>query len=87
MQEFHLLRRTDVSGTSGTGVVAHGVILKSGKVVLEWKSFVHTITIFDSITAVEEIHGHDGCTCIVMGSPEKPKKGRKKNDTKKVQDN
>lgn len=81
MQEFYLYRKEDVNGNSGTGIVAHGVVLKSGKVVLEWKSFIHTITIFDSITAVNDLHSHDGATEVIMGSPDsdlKPKRRKKK---------
>lgn len=70
LREFYLLRKTDVSGTSGTGIVARGVILESGKAVMEWVNSVHSsIAIYNSIEDVELIHGHDGATQVVVGTP------------------
>jgi hypothetical protein len=63
---FHLQRDRDVSGVSGTGLVAHGRVLPGGAVVLEWLGEWPTI-VFHSrgIESVEAIHGHDGATRIV----------------------
>lgn len=66
MQEFYLKREEDVSGTSGTGVVARGVILPSGKCVLEWTSFHTSVAIYNNIQDVELIHGHGGKTKVVL---------------------
>lgn len=73
IREFYLNRIEDESGISGTGVVARGVILPSGSVVLEWQTFYSSIAIYKSIEAVEQIHGHHGKTIIVMGSPNNTK--------------
>lgn len=71
LREFYLHREADISGTSGTGVVARGVILESGKAVLEWVNSVHSsICIYSTIEDVELIHGHDGATKVIVGSPE-----------------
>lgn len=66
MVEFYLSREEDVSGTSGVGVVARGVILPSGKCVLEWTSFHTSIAIYNNIQDVESIHGHGGKTKVVL---------------------
>lgn len=81
-KEFYLERIVDESGISGTGVVARGVVLPSGAVVLEWQTFHSSICIYKNIGDVEAIHGHGGKTILVMGSPTeaKPKRGRKKNE-------
>jgi hypothetical protein len=69
VQEFHLLREEDVSGTSGVGVVARGVKLPSGACVLEWCTFHSSIAIYKNVADVEAIHGHGGKTKLVMGPP------------------
>lgn len=66
MQEFYLMRDEDVSGTSGTGVVARGVVLPSGKAVLEWTSFHTSIALYNNLQDVEAIHGHGGKTKVVL---------------------
>lgn len=75
LQQFYLQRNEDLTGTSGTGVVARGCVLPSGKVILEWTSFHTSIGIYNNINDVELIHGHEGRTQVVMGSPtDKPKR-------------
>lgn len=66
LQRFHLVRDEDVTGVSGTGVVAEGVLLSSGKVVLEWLSAWPTSVVWHDrgIESVQKIHGHDGRTRI-----------------------
>lgn len=66
MQKFYLLRDDDISGISGTGIVAEGVILNSGKVILEWIKEPSSINIFNSIEDLEDVHGHNGATKIVF---------------------
>lgn len=80
IKEFHLKRKEDVSGTSGTGIVARGVILPSGACVMEWLTFHSSICIYKNIEDIEKIHGHNGATEVVLGPPpmpEKPKRKRK----------
>ncbi|NJO65075.1 MAG: hypothetical protein HC836_45295 [Richelia sp. RM2_1_2] len=71
LQEFYLLRTKDVSGVSGVGLVARGVILSSHRVVMEWQMPYETLTVFDNIGQVQAIHGHGGSTKLVMGTPPK----------------
>jgi hypothetical protein len=65
MRRFHFEREQDVSGTSGVGMVAEGVIFSNGKVALEWLSDHASLAFYDSIADVELIHGHQGLTKIV----------------------
>lgn len=81
-KEFYLQRVEDESGVSGTGVVARGVVLPSGKVVLEWQTFHTSLCIYQNIQDVEAIHGHHGKTLVIMGSPDKEDKPKTKRKTK-----
>lgn len=63
---FILYRVQDVSGVSGTGVVAEGVEFSDGTCVCRWTTETATTTVYDSIADVEYIHGHDGATKIIF---------------------
>lgn len=78
LQEFYLLRKKDVSGVSGLGVVARGVVLPSHRVVLEWCMPHETMGIYDNIEQVRVIHGHGDATELHLGSPEKKLLEKKK---------
>lgn len=65
MRLFVLFRKHDVSGVSGTGIIAEGVEFTDGTVALRWLSDNPTITIHDGgLESVEAIHGHGGNTEI-----------------------
>lgn len=65
MRTFHLIRKKDISGVSGTGVVAEGTVFSDGTVALRWVAGEHRSTvIWADIEAVEAIHGHGGATTI-----------------------
>ena len=63
---FVLIRDTDVTGVSGTGIVAEGVEFSDGLVALHWTSDWPTSVVFHErgIESVEAIHGHNGSTRI-----------------------
>lgn len=82
IKHFYLERIEDVSGTSGIGIVARGVILPSGQCVLEWLTFHSSVCIYKNIDDVEKIHGHNGATKVVMGDPVNVQQKRKR--SKKV---
>ena len=66
MRTFELHREIDVSGVSGTGVVAEGVEFSDGTAVVRWIVGKHRSTVaWESVAAVEAIHGHGGATTIV----------------------
>jgi hypothetical protein len=71
MRPFWLVRDVDVSGVSGTGVVAEGVEFSSGVVALTWLSDWPTSVVFHDrgMDSVEAIHGHSGATRIVFDLP------------------
>jgi hypothetical protein len=62
---FKLMRDQDVSGVSGTGIVAEGFVFTDGTVALRWRGDLASTAFYDSITDVEAIHGHEGATRIV----------------------
>lgn len=63
---FHLNRKKDVNGISGTGIVAEGVVFSDGKVAMRWLSETASTIIYDSIEHVKNIHGHEGASEIVF---------------------
>lgn len=66
MRTFKLVRTVDVSGVSGTGIVAEGVEFENGCVAMHWLSQYGCVGVYDNTTAVTKIHGHDGSTKIVF---------------------
>jgi hypothetical protein len=64
-RRFHLFRSEDVSGTSGTGIVAEGVLFSTGTCVLAWTSLHRSIGVYQSLSELVAIHGHDGRTRVV----------------------
>lgn len=70
---FDLLRHTDVSGVSGTGVVAEGVAWSDGTAELRWKGVNPTSSHHDNgVSSVLAIHGHDGASEIRWHSLSEP---------------
>jgi hypothetical protein len=63
-RRFVLVRTEDVSGVSGTGIVAHGVEFPDGTVALRWTGAYATTVVHDSIASVIAIHGHGGRTRV-----------------------
>lgn len=65
LRRFVLRRTTDVTGTSGTGIVAEGVQFTDGTVALRWRSFISSHVIYPNAKAAESVHSHGGATKIV----------------------
>jgi hypothetical protein len=63
-RRFILRRHEDVSGISGTGVVAEGVEFLSGMVALNWFGSHSCVNVYSSMRTVEELHGHQGATQV-----------------------
>lgn len=59
---FVLVRDVDISGTSGTGVVAEGTEWSNGWVSLHWLSQLGALGMYENIKVMLEVHGHDGKT-------------------------
>lgn len=69
MRLFRLERDVDVSGVSGTGLVAEGVSFTDGTAVVHWVAGEHPSTVVwpapSGLRAIEEVHGHGGATRFV----------------------
>lgn len=61
-RRFNLIRDEDVSGVSGEGLVAEGVVFSNGKAVLAWMTDKASVAVYDSVKDLIAIHGHDGKT-------------------------
>jgi len=66
-RRFHFERLEDVSGISGCGRVADGCLFTdTGQVVVHWLGAHACINIYNSLTDLEYVHGHNGKTKIVF---------------------
>jgi hypothetical protein len=61
---FKLVRDEDVSGVSGTGVVAEGVKFTDGRVALRWFGQHSSIVLWESVEDMMVVHGHGGTTKV-----------------------
>jgi hypothetical protein len=61
---FRLVRKTDISGVSGTGHVADGVTFYDGTTAIYWRTEFASMVVFQSLEHLLRIHGHDGATTI-----------------------
>ena len=64
MRRFQLYRIDDPTGVSGTGIVAEGVHFRNNKVALTWLRGATSISIWDSMRDMVQVHGHDGATRV-----------------------
>lgn len=65
MRTFKLHRLIDVSGVSGSGIVAEGVEFKNGQCALHWLTRFESIGLYPSRDVLMQVHGHDGATVLV----------------------
>lgn len=72
MRRFHLVRREDKTGVSGTGVVAEGIEFDNGSVVMCWLTKYHIIEQAPNAHTLIAVHGHGGSTTIEWIDPEVP---------------
>ncbi len=65
---FVLRRNADVTGISGTGIVADGVLFPDLRVATRWRSTdgVAQTCAWDRLAHVRQVHGHGGATVIEM---------------------
>ena len=69
MRRFVFNRAKDVSGTSGTGIVAEGIEFSDGECIIRWLSPMSSKTTFFNAKAMEAIHGHSGATTVEWLDP------------------
>lgn len=70
MRTFKLVRTEDYSGVSGTGEVAEGVEFANGKAVMCWDTKTSSIAVYENVTDLVAIHGHEGRTKVVFDDGE-----------------
>lgn len=85
IKPFYLMRHQDLSGLSGTGIIAIGVVYPNGKAHMQWVSYKTSFEMHDSVENLIDIHSHGGATELLWGDPpcadDKPiKKARKKKE-------
>lgn len=66
MRTFQLHRDADISGVSGTGVVADGVVFPDGTTVIRWLTSDASTVVWDNFEGAERVHGHGGATRFVF---------------------
>lgn len=59
---FDLVRLQDVSGISGTGIVAEGCVFSDGTTALRWLTEHRSTVVYESAREALAIHGHGGAT-------------------------
>lgn len=59
---FDLIRSKDVTGVSGTGKVAEGILFTDGTVVLRWLGETASTVCWSSLDDALRVHSHDGLT-------------------------
>jgi len=64
LRRFALNRTVDVSGVSGTGVVAQGVEFDDGNVAIRWMSESPSTVIWACVDDAMAVHGHGGLTTL-----------------------
>lgn len=69
MRRFRLYRKKDVTGVSGPGHVAEGVLFSDGVVVLRWRGPIASTIVHNSIGGVFEVHCHGGNTAVEWIDP------------------
>ncbi len=63
---FHLQRDADITGASGTGHVADGVVWPDGTVTIRWRGERASTVNWNNLDDAETVHGHGGATRIVF---------------------
>ena len=66
VRDFELIRNVDVTGRSGTGVVAEGVVFSDGLAILRWLREPYALGVYESIDALISVHGHEGNTHVAF---------------------
>lgn len=65
MRRFELHREVDVSGISGTGIVAEGVMFFDGSATMRWKTKYRTTVTTEHMEIIYQVHCLNGATKVV----------------------
>lgn len=63
-RRFQLIRHVDVTGASGTGLVADGVMWPDKTVTVRWRGDKPSTVNWGHIDHAMAIHGHGGATTV-----------------------
>lgn len=69
MRRFRLDRKEDITGRSGTGCVAQGVVFSDGTVVMRWMTERRTMAFYQCLEDLEFIHLHHGDSSLRWEDP------------------
>ncbi len=64
IRRFLLIRERDLTGVSGTGIVAEGAIFSNGVSVLHWLREPQAVGMYQTISDLIAVHGHEGATQV-----------------------
>lgn len=64
IRRFRLRRYRDISGVSGIGYPAEGVVFSDGSVALHWTGDHPATAVWPDIESVVAVHGHHGATVV-----------------------
>jgi hypothetical protein len=64
MKQFFLVRSKDLTGVSGTGIVAEGVVFSDGQAILKRLREPYSLGVYQSIKHLINVHGHEGNTKV-----------------------
>ncbi|TWD83180.1 hypothetical protein FB561_4338 [Kribbella amoyensis] len=67
---FELVRYRDLSGVSGTGVVAEGCVFTDGSVALRWRGSNPATAVWPDLDSILAVHGHQGATEVHWLDPD-----------------
>jgi len=72
---FALVRNIDISGVSGTGVVANGILWPDGQAVIHWtgSDWPTTTPHPGGMESVLAVHGHGGATRVIWKEIDVPR--------------
>ena len=63
-RRFVLIRKKDINGISGTGIVAEGIQFADGEIVMRWFGDLTSIEIHKNMQMMLKIHGHEGASQV-----------------------
>ena len=65
IRTYHMIRKEDESGVSGTGLVGEIAVMSDGTAILHWLTDLSSIVIYKSLEDLTKIHSHGNKTIVV----------------------
>ena len=70
LKTFTMERDVDVTGYSGIGIVADGVVFPDGTCVIRWRGPIASTVGWADVADAIAVNGHDGATRFVFDDAE-----------------